>query len=401
MLKEGATPGDPKGCWRMCAGATLVLFCIVGLIINAFSVYLPYLRETCNLTNTQNSNVLQVRTMLGFLSLFFVGTYYQKLEIRLGMTLAMLMGSASLVLYAVSDSFWGLCAAAALGGLAYGLGGMYAASLLIHRWFPRHGALALGICAASTGLGTVVGAPVCTFLIERTSLPFSLLTEAVLLLLCAGIAFAIIRNYPAGCEPQAHPARRRFNLHLNWMLAAVVAIGPVGNTAFQFVAMHYSTLGLDSYRVSALVSVMGIALSASKFLFGGAVDRLGAYRSNWLFFGSTILGSILLFAGSGYITAIAAVFTFGLGLATSTVGLTIYAEDLSRPEEFEDIVQQYQIAYMMGALLFGSAPGILADLTGNYRPFYVLVTVLSIFSLVVIQRSYRKVRSASFLHNAE
>lgn len=395
MNTDEAIQRNPKGCWRMCAGATLVLFCIVGLTINAFSVYLPSLRQACQLTNTQNSNVLLVRSLFAFASLFLVGAYYEKLEIRLGMTVATLLGAASLALYAWADSFATLCLAAAIGGLAYGLGGMYPASLLVHRWVPQHGALALGICAASTGAATILGAPIITALVQRVSLSFSLLAEAALLLVCAAAAFAIIRNYPAGAAPLPHPARFRFSLRINWMFAAVVATGVIGNTAFQFFSMHYNALGFSAYQVSALVSVVGLALAASKFLFGEAVDHWGTYRSNWLFFGSTILGCILCFAGSSYPTALAAMVLFGLGLAVTTVGLTVYAEDLSAPEEFEDTVRQYQVAYLLGALLFGSAPGVIADRTGDYRLFYVLVTVLTVFALAVIQVRYRKKQRAS------
>ena len=70
--------------------------------------------------------------------------------------------------------------------------------------------------------------------------------------------------------------------------------------------------------------------------------------------------------------------------------LTVYAKDLSSPEEFADIVRQNQIAYLLGALLFGSVPGLLADWTGSYTAFYGLLTVLAVFAMVVVQRSYRK-----------
>ena len=36
---------NPKGCWLECTAAALALFCTIGLNINAFSVYLPYLTK--------------------------------------------------------------------------------------------------------------------------------------------------------------------------------------------------------------------------------------------------------------------------------------------------------------------------------------------------------------------
>ena len=46
--------------------------------------------------------------------------------------------------------------------------------------------------------------------------------------------------------------------------------------------------------------------------------------------------------------------------------------------------------YLLGALLFGSVPGLLADWTGSYTAFYGLLTVLAVFAMVVVQRSYHK-----------
>ena len=77
------------------------------------------------------------------------------------------------------------------------------------------------------------------------------------------------------------------------------------------------------------------------------------------------------------------------------MGLTVYAGDLSRPEDFAGTLRQYQIAYLLGSLLFGPVPGLLADWTGSYVPFYILVTALTVFSMFIIQRNYRNQRKVS------
>ena len=60
------------------------------------------------------------------------------------------------------------------------------------------------------------------------------------------------------------------------------------------------------------------------------------------------------------------------------------------PEAFSDTVRQYQAAFMLGSLIFGSVPGLIADRTGEYGLFYGLLAVLGVFSLIVIQICYRK-----------
>ena len=382
---------NPKGAWRMCLAATVALFCTVGLTINAFSVYQPYLQTQCQLSNTQAANYLVVRSLLAFLSLFFVGKFYDKLDLRLGLTAALVLAAVSFALYAWASAFWQLCLAAAVAGLAFGLGGMYPVSLLISRWFSSHSALALGICSAGSGLAAIVGAPVITALAERASIRTALLTEAAVLLAGAALCFLLVRSRPGGAaRPQQTAGGGRVSVRVSWMFAAVVAIGALGNTGFQYLTMHYTARGFSSYQVSALVSAVGLALMASKFLFGEAVDRWGAYRANWFFFGATIAGCVLCCLPGGYGLAVASVLGYGLGLAFGTVGLTVYAGNLARPEAFADTVRQYQIAYLLGSLVFGPVPGLLADWTGGYTAFYALLACLAVFALAVVQVSHRR-----------
>lgn len=385
---------NPKGCWRVCAGASLCLFSVAGLIINAFSVYMPYLQDSCSLTNTQSANYILVRSVFAFLAMLFVGKYYKRLDIRLGFTVALLLAGSSLILFGRARSYAGLCLAAVVAGIGYGFGGMYPASLLIDRWFRRHTALALGICAASTGFGSIVGAPIITAAIEKWSVHEALMGEGLFIMGIAIVAGLLIRNDPPGVRRQkADTPQGKLSIRLNWMFVAVVAIGVTGNTGYQFLPMLFSLRMFSAQQISLLASLAGVGVLLSKFLFGEAVDEFGGCRTNWLFFGSTILGCVLLCFGQGFAADVIGVILYGLGLAYSTVGLTVYAHDLNPPENFSDTVRQYQTAFMLGSLVFGSVPGVIADRTGKYDLFYMLMAVLGIFSLVVIQLHYRKMRS--------
>ena len=391
MERDVVSMGNPKGCWRVCAGASLCLFSIAGLIINAFSVYMPFLQQSCGLTNTQTANYILVRSVFAFLAMLFVGKYYKKLDLRLGMMAAMLLAGSSLLLFGRARTYGGLCFAAIVGGIAYGFGGMYPASLLIDRWFRRHSALALGICAASTGLGSIIGAPAVTAAIARWSVHTVLTWEGLMIVGLALIAGLLIRNDPPGVQrQQADTPTGRLSIRLDWMFVAVVAIGATANTGYQFFSMLFSLRQFSAQQISLLASLAGVGVVASKFLFGEAVDEFGGFRSNWLFMGSTILGCVLLWLGHGFVSGLIGVILYGLGLAYSTVGLTVYAHDLNLPDAFSDAVRQYQTAFMLGSLIFGSVPGLIADRTGGYGLFYGLLAILGVFSLIVIQTRYKK-----------
>lgn len=383
---------NPKGCWLECAAAALALFCAVGLNMSVFSVYIPYLTQLYALTPNQSSTLLLFRNILALGAVYVVRWYYEKLEIRIGYTLALLLSPVAMLLYANASGFTGLCVAAAISGLSYGLGGMYPIALLIHRWFPWHESLAMGICAASSGLAITICAPIITTLVETYSLATAMYGEIVFFVVCAVLCFAMLRNYPDTPPHFTYKHRKnRTAIRFNWLFFAVMFIG-ILNGSFSFLTIHYTTEGFDPYQAAAIVSLIGFFLVGAKFLLGELFDLWGGYRTNWLFFPMALLSCILFSIGgrAGYVPALIAAGCYGIGDSVATVGITIYAKDLSRPEEFAATQQQFQIGSQVGGLVCTLIAGLLATATGNYRSFYGMISLLVLFAMIVIQRAYVK-----------
>lgn len=381
----------------------------MGLVTNSFSVYQPYLIRAGGLSNTQSSEIITVRNLCALLSFFVVEGFLRKTGIRLGAALAAAGAAVSFLLFGASRGLTGYFLAAAAAGVSYGLGGMIAVSVLINRWFYSHRALALGICTVGSGAATILAPPLLTTLIETVSLSAAFYLEAAFIAAASAAVFAILRDNPQqmGLEP-LNTAQAELREHKNepsagagrgtlvCMLAAVFMIGAVANTGFSHLSVLYRTAGLDSMRVSFLISFVGVTLTAGKYIYGQATDRLGAYRSGYLFFGLLVAGEILCcFAGkSAYPTALAAMALLGLGLPLSTVGLSVFALDMSAPVSYGRAVKRFQIAYMLGALAFGTVPGMIADATGSYVPAYVILSVFAAASMALVQLSYRRIRRA-------
>lgn len=385
---------NPKGCWIICVAAALAMFCTLGLNINAFSVYIPYLTKHLQLNPAQNSGFLVVRNLFSVAGVYLAKYYYDKLNIKLGFSLILILNAIGVFLYASACSFTELCIAAAVSGLCYGLGGMYPVAILIHRWFPIHEGVAMGICSAATGLALTIFSPILTALTENYSMQFAMYFEIAFLVLCLFICVCLIRNYPnegLHYEKKAHTKKQP--VKIGWMFFAIIALGTMGG-GFSYLTVHYSTEGFNPYQVSALISVFGITLTIAKFLLGVLLDVWGSYRTNWVFFTLAILSCAIFCLGSkaGYPIALFAACIFGIGDALPTVGVSVYAKDLSSPENFPSVQQQYQTATMLGGLLCMPIPGIIATATGNYRAFYLLITSLTVFAAIVIQTTYAKRR---------
>ena len=74
----------------------------------------------------------------------------------------------------------------------------------------------------------------------------------------------------------------------------------------------------------------------------------------------------------------------------STVGLAIFAKDLSAEEEFPQVYRQFQLCYLLGGFVGGAIPGALADWTGNYGTYYGLMAVWGCVALAIVQIHYKK-----------
>lgn len=383
---------NPKGCWRQCIAGTLVLFCTIGVNSNVFSVYLPYLTKLLELTPNQTSGFLLVRSIFSVSAVYLAKYYYDKLDIRMGNSLVILLCATAVFLYTKVSSFASLCLAGAVSGLSTGLGGLYPVAILIHRWFPRHEGLAMGICSASTGLAITVCAPIITNLIEHHSLAAAFYLEVGFFALCAVAVFLLIRNHPGvPLHFDRRPKAVRHSLRINPMFFAILAVGIMGGV-FSYITTHYTTEGFDPYQVSTIVSVVGIFLVGAKFLLGILVDLWGSYRTNWLFFSLAAASCILFSVGSsaGYAVALMAGALYGVGDTIATLGVTIYARDLSDPEDYTATQQQFQFANTLGNLLCTLVPGVIATATGNYRGFFLFVTAAIVFATVMIQSAYIK-----------
>lgn len=388
----------------VCAGCTLMLLVTSGIIMNVYSAAQPYILAQNGFSNTQTSLITTVRSVCYLLSMLVIDRYYTRLGYRLGCALTCVLAAGSFVLFAAAKQLAVYYLAGTVAGFSCGLGSVVPASILIGRWFREHRGLALGICAAGSGLATVVFSPILTWLIERMGLSAAFLWTAGFCALCALAAFLLIRPDPAryGLEPfgQEHEQTGRekalHGIHpsrLRWVLLmlAVMFVSGIGSTGFSHIMILYTTQGMGALRAASALSVCGLALMVGKCVCGGLCDAMGSRRANYLMFGIFILGcgACLLAPRQLVWCMYLSAAMVGFGASLNTVGVTIWASDLSTPERYSRTVRLFQSAYGAGCVLMSFVPGAIADLTGSYAPAYGLFAGLLAFSLAVLQSTYR------------
>ena len=397
--------------WTICAAGTLLIFITMGAVSNGFSIYLPYIRDGFGLTNAETSTLVTMKLLVAFFCMLLIGKYYDLFDIRVGLTIAAGFGALSFVMYAFSYNFLTFAVAAAVSGISYGMGSMVPISILMNRWFSDHKALAISICSAGSGMGSVILPPVLTGLLSSFSMRTVFLLEALMMVGAALVIFLLIRNYPRDMDltrlgesrtKLAETAASSKGISDKGPIPGSVLIlatigcffmGAQGNPGISHVPVLFTSAGFTTVFAATLMSIVGAALTIGKIVYGEVTDKIGGLRSSMIFCVVLISGNVLCCMaelGSSALSLIAAAL-LGVGYSVSTVGPSVWTGDLSSEQEFAKTIRTFQISYSLGALITASIPGILADIFGgSYVPAFVMFTVLTVLATVLILIAYRK-----------
>ena len=392
--------------WLACLGCSAALFVVMGLGVNAFTVYQPYLLELQHFTNAQGSWITTVRSLFGMLSMATADTLCRRLGLRRVIAAGLGCFVLSYGLFGAAQSFPACCFAAVFSGLAYGYGGMVPLTLVISRWFRDKRGFALGLMAASSGISTIVAPPLLTRAIEGAGLRLSFWGEGLFSLILALLAVLLIRDSPEelGLQPYSTgespvqgktiPVRQKDFTPVLWWAAVAAAFftgGPCG-PGFSHLTVLYTAEGYDSGTVALMISCFGVVLMLSKVLYGSISDALGSRTANFFTFGTGIAGFALCCLaplGSMPLNWVGLVCT-ALGMPLSSVSLSVWAGELSGGGDYDRLVKWLSTSYMVGALVTGPVPGMLADRFGSYVPAYALFAGCLVCSMILIQGVYVK-----------
>ena len=398
--------------WLICISGLLMHFCCLGMVNMAFSVYLPDLRNTLQLSNTTVSLIITLRGVVTTVTMMAALHIYKKISLRKGVTCALLSLAFGMFLLASSGSIFLCFTASFFMGIAFGLGATLPISLLITAWFKDRRGTALAVCTCGSGLCTMLVPPVTTHLMEVYGMKTALTAEIVFILIAAAIVFLIVRDAPdhlnllpytentqkkigAARAPKEKKAVSISRLQLGLVFLATFAVGFGCNSFISFLSLHLISVGYTPMNAARAMSSLGLLMIFSKLLSGFLSDRIGTPVSNILMLGSMIAGSILSVLADGvslpfmYLSAMFA----GFGMPIGSLGIALWINDLTPENTYAKNIQKNQIIFTLGTLTGSFVPGILADISGTYATPFGLFTLLFVLALIIIQTMYRRQRS--------
>lgn len=404
-VDDGVKNGN-KYAWVICICGLAIHFCCAGLATTGIGVYLPYLREALELSNTQASMITTIRSLATTLIMFVSGGFYRRISLRRGIGIAMACIAIGNVLFSLAGTIWMCYAAAGVCGIGYGLGTIIPITALMRNWFQDRLATAISICTCGSGVTAAV-APVITILTETYGLKTAFMIETLFVVIVGIILLFIIRDHPSELNLRAYqnqksqkktenkklkqnPDAKMPAFQMVMFLVVALLIGAAGVPGVGHLPLLFRTAGYTAAVTAAAVSMDGIVMTIGKFMFGVASDRFGTYRINYFFMGTLMLGMFFLsiLNGTSQIMLYIAVFLFGTGIPVGTVGLAVWAGDLSSKEDANKMTRYSQILFSIGTLIFNLMPGVVADHTGSYAPVYFIYGIAMIVLMVMIQYLY-------------
>ncbi len=309
---------DSPRSWAMCAAAFMSMFAVFG-VAYSFGAYFDSMSEEFDAGSGLTSLFFSLTTFLYFTLGLFTGSWSD----RIGPTRVLLVGAASmgagLLATAAAPSLW-------VGLLTYSVGvgvavacGYVPMVAVVGGWFERQRTLALGVAVAGIGMGTLVMAPVASWLIEEVGWRDAYRIYAVVftaaMLLCAVVA----RRPPlAPGQQEPIPLRdasrtRAFRaLYGSALLMSLTLFVP-----FVFLADYAEDEGISSGAAALLVGVIGGSSIVGRLGLGTLAPRVGLTRVYQGCFAVMAMSfAIWLVAGGSY----AALMTFAVVLGVAYGG---------------------------------------------------------------------------------
>jgi MFS family permease len=371
-------------------GICLVLNLIGRGTADTYVVFLLPLEQDLGWSRSKMTSVYSLYLLVNGLTAPAIGYFFDRLGPRAvyGCGMAAL-ATAYLLASQVQDLWQFYAAVGVLTGISVSALGMVPSSSLIARWFRERLGTAISIAFAGLGLGALLIVPAVQYLLQhhgwRDAYRF---LGLALLCLVPVVLLLPWKRYVEG-HPEYHRVRRSGTSdEQNWTVRAAMKTRSFWGLAWVF---SLTSIGMFSITVQTVVyliergfpplvaaSAFGFAAMLSVFGIvgtGAIADRFGPRRTVSVTFAGSISGVLILFLMSWFpehSLLVAYVLVFGLCQGARGPIISSMSARLFPGSQTASI---YGILYACNAIGAGTGAllaGLLHDLSGSYRPGFVM-----------------------------
>ena len=399
---------QPRSSHTRTALTVLVICLVLNLIgrgtADTYVVFLLPLEQDLGWSRSKMTSVYSLYLLVNGLTAPAIGFLFDRLGPRVvyGCGMAAL-ATAYLLASQVRDLWQFYAAVGVLTGIAVSSLGMVPSSSLIARWFRERLGTAISIAFAGLGLGALLIVPAVQYLLQHHGwrdayrfLGLALLCLVPIVLLLPWKRY--VEGHPDYHRVRSSGARDEQNWTVRaamktrsfWGLAWVFSLTSIGmfsitvQTVVYLIERGFPPLAAASaFGFAAMLSVFGIVGT------GAIADRFGPRRTVSVTFAGSISGVLILFLMSWFpeqSLLVAYVLVFGLCQGARGPIISSMSARLFPGSHTASI---YGILYACNAIGAGTGAllaGVLHDVSGSYRPGFVMSVCMLLLAVLPFWR---------------
>lgn len=281
--------------------------------------------------------------------------------------------------------------------------------ILIHRWFPHHTGLVLGIQMAFVWLFAAVLQPVVSRLIEtdgwRGAYFFAGLTTFFVV---AAAALLLLRDRPAAQEQPGTGTPERVAAaedgggieipekvaarSASFVLLLIFMIAMTGAAVFtQHIPTYGGLLGCSLGQAGTAMSLASVGSAIGSIAIGLVCDRIGGLKTCYGIIALWLLAVVgFLFSAGGFAIFAASAFLHGIASSSIAVIAPILTLIFYGKKDYEKIYAKVSMGAPLASILLIPAYGFVYDATGSYLPVLILLLALLCAAGVSIMLGWQK-----------
>ncbi|MGE4274502.1 MAG: OFA family MFS transporter [Candidatus Methanomethylophilaceae archaeon] len=415
MRVEYSHKDPPGGRWTIVITGILLHLCLGS--IYAYGVLRNSLLDYFKELGLEPSAMDMTWPFIVFLAFFaltmpLAGPYIQRYGPRtVSMVGGVLCGLGWLAASFASSPFMLIPLYGVIGGIGVGIayGAPISASAC---WFPDKRGLAVGLTVLGFGFSSAIITYSSSFLMDNGWGIMSVMRLFGLAFIVLSVTLSLLLRFPgedwkrpvassAKKGPVVHSVKREDMVKTRafkglWLcytigsLAGLTAIGISGPVGIEV----FANAGMDPDAANALIFTLILPFAffngLGRPLFGDLTDRLSARGTAMLTFFIIILACMTMYLG--YDSVLAYIICFALLWGCLGGWLAIAPTATANFFGMRDNARNYGLvftAYGAGAIIGGVVSAQAKDLLGDFRPFFLILTALSILGLAVAWMTLR------------
>lgn len=405
-------------CWIVLACLFLMYMASNGIVLNTFNLYLPEFAKEFGVDIGKATGLAATLYLVLALPLPFVGNLLEKFSPKKLIVTGAIGVSAGLFFLAQATSFSMIQLFVIVYPLFLCLVGLLTSMYVINNWFVKYKGIATGILLMASSVGPAIFAPIVGKWIKTMGWHAAAQNQFILCSCLIVIPALLIYSHPAHMNSYADgiPGTVGRQPVVDKEASKALLKKALSSAEFYLVALvtaalwfciggfiqnqrnYQADLHLDVAQSGQLQGLFFLFGLLGKLLFGYLGDKFSVKKIMLISVGNMLLGCLLLYwslQDSRWIIPCAIVF--GLGYSGTFTMIQLYIIDLFGGAAYGTILGLLSFIDTLCASIGVAVLGGMRKANGNYEKAFIIMIVLTIFSLLATYLINQRAKKGLFI----